>query len=1768
MHANRSLRLILTILIAVALSAFIGCAGTAEQEEPAAEAEAAQPAEPVEAEAARPAEPAAPAEAEAPAEEAKPDPAAQEALEQAEAAYDDDRWLTAYELYKKAAELGAEVPDSLLKKVEKRVKQQYEEAQAMLAEMAEQLADGEFDDAQETYAAIAETEVYQRDEAIRKPADDLKAKLEAARKQLAEDEGKTAKMLADAAAKIEAWDLAGAVALLDQVEKTQTYKREKAVRKQVASLRDDAEDAQEELAEQQEEVDEAIQEVRDAIAAWEFDDAQKCLDEAMQLGPYKTDKAVQEKIDPLKAELEAAKKKAEEERAQLPKLLADAEAKIGASDVEGAEAVVAQLEKLGLCAVEKSARKQVAAVRSKLQDAKEKLAEQQGEVGEALKAAEAKINDWNLDGARAELKAVKDSAVHAREKAVQDKVIALEAALAAAEKEIAKQSREVGQLIEQAQAKMEAGEVKAAADLLAQIKKMAIFEKDEDVRKSLAILSEKIDTAEARWADQRKEVTSLLAKAGKCTEKLNFPEAQEHILEASQKEVCKIDEALRKQIEAARAALDKAQKDLAAQQGEVGKAIADAEAKLAARDFDATFKALDELDKSPLVQRDDALGQKVAALRKDAKSISEDLGKQEKQVQDLLAKAKAKMQAWDFPAARQLIQQASQKEICKLKENLRKSVDEHTAALAAAEKGAAAQREEAAKLIKDAEAKLAAWKIQEAAAALAKVKPMEVLKHDEAMADKVEDLEDEAEDAEDDLADQGDEVASLLEDAAEEMEDWDFAAARQLIQQAEQKGICKIDDNVRKSVEDAKVKLDTAEKKVAQERQQVAAFLDQAGAKLGAADYAAARVLLQKAKATEVCARTKDIRRQIEDLEDKVAGAEKAAAGKAKQEASALYEQGLAAYEHKDYYNAKQLMEKAEAMKVSLGGRADRKLAKVLEQADGELKAGAAQYQEGLRLAKLGDYEQAKAVFVKLQESGAKCGPEIDDGLGAQLKGIDEKIRTQRLAQAAEREKALAEMEKARIEFLQGIKAKQQVLDDLDLAKAHFGADRLEEAKASLDSATALLAKLPVKEDPQLKKVLDEVQALTGQVDKALVEKKAYDAKVAKFQALLAEADKLRLTDMAAAEKKLMEALDYAGGEQLKLTAKQQDTVDAVKEAVEDSAGPEARARADRYWALVEQSEMYLAADDPEAAAVLLLVVQQGKDVPLGIKRRRELDGKLAAAKAAMADRSKVLQELDKHVAAAQASLKAGKGAEALTAYRDALKMAQTNHVGGAKLVGLLQKYQKAATALLPKVFQAQIDKIKQEAEATASAAVALQDYRMARFYVNAGSPDLAAPLLKKAAQDKAVGAEEQKWVASSLKGIDGSIKAMQERELLATGEVLENIFELEQKFQDAARAGDLKAATKLADQIDAARTKLTVAKAQIATDRGAYPVLAKLVQDSKDVIQKHQDNEALQNAVARVAQWQAEGDQVAAALAALKKRDRAALNKVLADLSADLPRDPNVDTVDALKSAHEALARASAAARDLENKQLQMLADIGAELSAAAARREAQMRYLKAVELYAAGKWTEVRPVLAQLGRSTGSLTSFEQEDVALMLKKTGAARPGPDLAAQRREAQKALAEAEAKIDEKQFDAAGRLLASVEGSAICRADKGVRQKAQALRSKLDEATSTVEPVEVDVTNAEQALVIIKQQVAARRFGKAAELLAELKKTDSYKADDAVRADVDELVTTITVAEAEAAELFEKAKAAYAAEDSAALRKLLDNLKANYRYTRTFAQHQ
>jgi len=821
---------------------------------------------------------------------------------------------------------------------EKRITEQRQRATALLEDGEQKLAAWETLGAFQVLGELGDIEVCSRDEELKAGVADLEGRAESAEKELTAQRQIVTELVEDARTNLDEWQLAAARRQLEEAAQKDVCTIDASLREQVQELTGRLETAETEFNAKHAEADELLHEAEAKLAAFELPAALEAIEKLGSLEVVTWDKALGEKVAALKEQAEATDKDLTSQRETVPKLLADAQANIEAWDLDAARGQIEEAARSKICELDEDLAKHVEQVRAGLKDAQEEVEKRRAQATKLLAEGQRKLAGWDFRGAHETLAKLKeleivalDEVVGSRvadldqrisseeqefgaqrqavealvqqakastgeldfeaarqklEEAAQKDVCKTEADLrkqvsaarsevSAAEKELKRQQDEAAKLLEDGERKLAALDMTAALEVLAKLDVLDAAQRDEELGPRIVDLTQRTRAAEQELAAQRQTVNGLLERAAAEAVEWEFDTARDCIDQATQQSICKTDGQLRKQVKEAKAGVDAAEKDADKQRDQATELAEDAEQKLDRRDMRAALESLAKLIELDVVMRDEELGAKLAELKQRVEGTQQELTEQRQVVASLVESAKTKMADGDFAGALAQVQEAGEKDICKIDREIHAEIEELRTRLEADAKALQEQQEEVTGLLREAEQKMEASDAGAALEAIGKLEAIEVIGRQKELADKVAALRARAESAEEEFTTQVQSIEEVIRNARTLLAQWDFEKAGKQIERAAGQQACKTDPEVRRRVDGLRSDLDAAQRKANQEREQIEILIQQVESELLAFEFDSARRVIARASSTALYQRDASVRKHVAEVRVKIEEVEK-----------------------------------------------------------------------------------------------------------------------------------------------------------------------------------------------------------------------------------------------------------------------------------------------------------------------------------------------------------------------------------------------------------------------------------------------------------------------------------------------------------------------------------------------------------------------------------------------------------------------------------------------------------------------------------------------------------------------------------------------------------------------------------------------------------------------------------------------------------------------------------------------------------------------------
>ena len=1632
----------------------------------------------------------------------------------------------------------------------------------------------EFAEAQKTLDQVKATDTYRVNEGIQKRVDGLYEDLARTRRHAADQKEYTDGHLDRAADLIEEGQTRKAQNVLEKVKLSPAAQRDEDLMARAEDLEKQAAgtvqevagtpepEEKEEAAPAKEEVDRRVAGARldgaeESIGRGEFDRAEEILGKVRQSKAYETDGAVRERTDALLARLEGERRVARNEAEQAERaqevagMLDDAEAQLAAGNLQAAQQLLSEARKSDAYQNTPALQEKGGRIQARLREEQQRRTEFE----RVLAQAKRQVEQENYDTAERLLGGLESSRLYRERADAQQRVATLREQIKQG-RQAAKVTRgKTAQALEEAEGRIEAGRLAAAETMLEQVRQSEVFQKDAAVRDRVAALEARIEASR----EDMGEAQALLDAAEQDLEESRLGTARQKLQAAQAHPAVGRSEAMQKHLSRLTKKLEAGEKKSTEARTEFEEILDQAREKMEAGDPDAAAALLQKGKQSSHYRASEQARSRVAAAEQDLaereKAAREAEAEKMRLADTRLKEADQHVAAREFDRAEDLLTAVRGSEAYETDEEVQERTDALAAKLEqerAAAEAEAEQRQKVVGMLQKAEDRLSGGDVEGARQLLEQARKTDVYQSSAALQTDGAQLQKRLREEQSRRA----EFERILSQALEEVKQWDFEPADKLLAGLEASLLYKQRPAVREKVAAVRRQFEQAKQKAQEVTGQASALLDQAEQKIEAGDFASARELLAQARESEAYEQ-QPIRRRVSDLDSRLAKTRETVAME-------RYRAARTAYQNKDYAAALERIELAQQNQEPLSAQRQKDLAQMRQEVQAALERCRDLFERGQELYAAEQYQQAKETFEKIQAMDIVCSEDVEQGVEEHMAGIDVKIRAQKVARARQYEQEIAELSKKHEDILRQMQQRRQVrgeaMKHLSAARTAWANENFAGAKEDLLAADEKLQDLPVEKDPELQQAHEEVQEKLAAVDDRIAAQRRREMIEKQVENKFAQASDLREQNLQAAEQKMLEAMELAEEHRIGLSAEQESFVRDLNEDVLEQFGDKRRARADRYWALVEQADHY--ADDAEwqRALQMLQIVEQQDHIFLRAERREKFEDRLEKARTKATLREAALERLDEKVAEGRQQLQAGKSPQALQTYRQALQQAREEQVPLTEQVEILEGYKEALEKSRPKLMEEFAGQLEEVADEKIHRATTEKDYLLARAYFEAGSYRAAKDLLQKVARSGVLDEQKRAWAGEKLQGIDQKIQNLEEQRLLSVRDEAERLYNAQKEFEKAARQNDMEKIQQLQDRISHARVVHLVAKLNWALKRDAYPSASKMLEQNEQLVKSNRGNEELEEVIQPVRRYQRVKELVQQVIGALEQRKADAAASGVSELrEVGVSDTPYEEVLPRLQEASTALVHLEAQKQAQNQRLSQTLSEVEGMLSQARARRGGLDAYVKANRLYARGNWTEALSTLGDLQESLEGLKPFEVERVHSMVVSAEEKRREMKLTQQEREAERLLADARQLIEAGHYDAAEATLNELKRLAIFEERKDIRRSAEDLDSRL-------KAVRMQST-ADRYVSRISNLVESRHYREAADLIDEAKTTDVYREQKSVRRRIGALETQVREAEENAQELYSRATAAYEAGETERLEQLLDELRSKYKNTRVYAEN-
>ena len=1662
----------------------------------------------------------------------------QKVLERANAAFESGDFLEANLLYTELVEKNVSVPGERYETARGRAEKLYERAVAQLQKARAALQNWRIGRAQEALAAAKKTGVGQVDDAVGTTITDLHKDIQALQPKVRNQRSRANQLLDNARRATASGRFAQAKNALGETRELAVYDADPAIQNEVADVQSRIETAEAVSQTQKMEADRILAAARKQLDNGKTGAADHLVAEVETAPVYQVEEDVQAETDRMRAlvdkRLEAMQERREEEAAEVAQAHGAQDTGSGRTGGENAE-----------------------------------VTKERAKAKELMSEANKRLDNGEFKAAMNRVQDLKGLQIFEADEGFRATVLALERRVRAGQQRMAQMKEEVSGVLASASSAIEAWQLKNAAKMLHVASQSPIMNYDAELKNRMKALRQDLADARTSLSTKRQEAANLLEQASVALEKGDVDGARKGLAEVKESELLKVDDELAGRADQLAQEISDTQQEETKERAEAEELLAGARQKVEESQWDEAAAVLGQLESHPAVANAEDLqdrvralkekveqGQKTAAAEEKAKMAA---AKKQQAISGKLEEAQTLIEEDDFEKARAILAGVEDSKLYESDESVRQEADALQTELK--NKRAAAERDEkkkrmVAELLEQSEKELDQDNLGAAEKLLADARQTEVYlgspdlrEQARRLAARIKEKKTQSQEEQ--------QFRRILAAAKQKIDEWEFDKAAEMLDVLEKTTIYEEKVSVRNTLNQVRQDLHKERALAKKAKEKAMQQLQTASESINAGAFGEAEKKLTEVEKSEVYERNESLRERFARLSRKLTEGRKS-------DAFASYRQAQEAYENGNYPEALKHIQKVEKAEVSLSGGRARKLSAMRDEVEAGLQQCEKLHAEAKRLYENRKYAEAKEVLGSLEALEFSCPSSIQEDVKRYRAGIEEKIMAQKVAEARRYEQAIEKMEEDQQDMLEDLRERkerrQKAKAAVKEAQAAWEAQQYQRAKEELLDAQKALKALPTEKDAELQQMQEKVESRLRVVNEKIAEEQRREQLRNRLDSMLSKVAEMAETDLQAAEKKMLEALNFAEGNELELNASQKSVVAEVNEAVGREFGQQRRRRADRHWELVSKSETYGRSGDWYQARNMLSIVEDAGRPFLREQRIRELEQRLDGASAKLENQERAMNRVTELGAEAKRALRSGQGPEALQKYQSAIAVARDHEIPMRKLVGILKGYQDSLSESRPEVLEDFVSQLKNVATEKIQTSISEKPYILAREYMNSGAFTAAKPYLQQAARTTRLDSAKRQWAENELSDIDKKIRKAEEERLLALHDSTSRVYQIQKQLQDALQGENSEKIERLRDKLTEARVQRLRERIDWAMNREALPALAKVIEENEDLVDQHLDESLIDRAVTKVEKWERIKSAVQTAESALRQRDSEKAGKMASELNQlSASGTPYAKVVEHMRGACRALVKLEAQKQTQEQRLSQTLAEVKAMLSQAQARNEALSAYTKACELYAAGEWTEALNHLKELSEMEGQLKPLEAEHVEDMTRVARERLESQKVAEITEEAEQLLSQAEEALENGQIERSKSLVQRVRQHPAHEQSQGLAQRADSLEEKIAEKSIQ--------QTAEQYEQKIESRIENRHYRQAAQLIAEAKQGRAHQQDGQFRQQISKFEQQVEAAEEKAAELYQKSVAAYEAGQKEELQKLLKELKAKYENTEVYRKN-
>ena len=725
--------------------------------------------------------------------------------------------------------------------------------------------------------------------------------------------------------------------------------------------------------------------------------------------------------------------------------------------------------------------------------------------------------------------------------------------------------------------------------------------------------------------------------------------------------------------------------------------------------------------------------------------------------------------------------------------------------------------------------------------------------------------------------------------------------------------------------------------------------------------------------------------------------------------ARARYDAGMQAYEEGRYTRAKNLLDEAAAMDVSLGWWDDGTLADTRA----ELKTQLKDIRKKLKAAK-GLYEEKKLTeahekFVQLRKElkdGEKAFPKISKTVEDYINRIERTQRAMKIKQARRYQEKIKDLSEARKHKLAQLRSRRQkrqkILENVEKSQPLLEQEKYDRAEKLLRSARKNLNSLQWGEDAELKRAGRTIQERLKRI-KEVSQKRQAREKIA--DALQTAREKVG-SEPVKAMANLQKAKDISKRSGVALTDPQNEKVKSIKESLQAELGVTYKLAREQVEELKRQATKYYKTGELRKARACLNLARERGDDYLTANEKSQLSQALPNLSDRMQEQRKVLDRIEDLQQEGQTNLSAGQVSTAAEKCEKALRQAEEANIPLDLRVSILKLYRDVLKKGTNKAALQISDKDQKSIQEGAAEVEAMLPYYRARYYLEHGSPDAARKYLQEVSDaENEVGRQKASWAENKLKGLEATIEELHDEELAERSTELQRVYEVEKNLSNLADTTPKKV-KQFDRRLANARLRLRIKKLQQYLSRNAYPQAREVLRDTIPEDADAEVKNSYQERAKEVQAWERGRKLIDRSLQNVKEWRPEVAQEYFQQLMSVPAKGPVASIKRHLTASYENLQVALGQTREKQQQWENKLARVGKRLKKARQRQEMYDLYWTGRKAYILEEWEKAADTLESLegkeaskGSEVDGLHPFERSQVNDMRSRAVAEDEAQDL-------------------------------------------------------------------------------------------------------------------------------------------------------------------------